>query len=280
MSRWIRVNVEMTFLGILYKTHMSEAKPLQRAAKTEANIKIRKQSTETPPVACDKRKNTRDDCEEYAGEPECALVDDKCIDKPRVNRPTVIGMGTDDRRDGDATGTTNDLGSDGQPQQTVRKRTSVASSVVASPVVASPNAVNPNAASSNAVNPNAASPGEEDKGGKEEEEEEEGEGDKEEEVEEEEGEEVEEEGEEEGEEEKPETMQPKEYSVKFEGTYDEANETFSGILQINNTSYQINPSPTPDGKQLTTSLPEDPEIQLIRAMFPNIAGVKFDIQKV
>ena len=248
---------------------MSEAKPLQRAAKTEAIKNIKTSSTETPPVACAKRTNTLEDCEAYAGEPECALVDDKCIDKTRANRPTVVGTGTDDRRDGDATGTTNDLGSDGQPQQTVRKRTSVASSVVASP-----NAVNPNAASSNAVNPNAASPGEEDKGGKEEEEE--GEGDKEEEVEEEEGEEVEEEGEEE----KPETMQPKEYSVKFEGTYDEANETFSGILQINNTSYQINPSPTPDGKQLATSLPEDPEIQSIRDMFGNISGVKFDIQKV
>jgi hypothetical protein len=258
---------------------MSDAKPLQRAASIKATEQITKLLTEKPQVACAKRQNTHYDCEEYEGAPECALVDDKCVDKTRTTRLTVIGTGTDDRRDGDATGTANDLGSDGQPPQTVGKRTSAASSNAASsnaassneasPVVASPNEASPVVASPNAASLNAASPGQEDK----EEEVEEGEGGEEEEEEEEEG-----EGEED--EEKPETMQPKEYSVKFEGTYDEANETFSGILQINNTSYQINPSPTPDGKQLTTSLPEDPEIQSIRAMFPNIAGVKFDIQKV
>jgi hypothetical protein len=80
---------------------------------------------------------------------------------------------------------------------------------------------------------------------------------------------------------------PSEYTVSFEGTYDEVTNTFLGTLQIDGTPYIItsitsgpSSSEINDNISSSSSTETDDNIAVINKMLPTIPGITFNIQKV
>jgi hypothetical protein len=78
-----------------------------------------------------------------------------------------------------------------------------------------------------------------------------------------------------------ETPSPQEYTVSFEGTYDEEAKTFSGSLTIDGKEYTITSNPSMSSGVSSSSSPEtDGNIAAIQKMLPAIPGITFNIQEV
>ena len=78
-----------------------------------------------------------------------------------------------------------------------------------------------------------------------------------------------------------ETPSPQEYTVSFEGTYDEEAKTFSGSLTIDGKEYTITSNPSMSSGVSSSSSPEtDDNIAAIKKMLPTIPGITFNIQEV
>lgn len=80
---------------------------------------------------------------------------------------------------------------------------------------------------------------------------------------------------------------PSEYTVSFEGTYDEVTNTFLGTLHIDGTPYIItsttsgpSSSEIKDNISSSSSPKTDNNIAVINKMLPTIPGITFNIQKV
>ena len=78
---------------------------------------------------------------------------------------------------------------------------------------------------------------------------------------------------------------PSEYTVSFEGTYDEVTNTFLGTLHIDGTPYIITsttsgPSSSEIKDNISSSTETDDNIAVINKMLPTIPGITFNIQKV
>jgi hypothetical protein len=77
------------------------------------------------------------------------------------------------------------------------------------------------------------------------------------------------------------TPSPQEYTVSFEGTYDEEAKTFSGSLTIDGKTYTITSNPSMSSGVSSSSSPEtDDNIAAIQKMLPTIPGITFNIQEV
>jgi hypothetical protein len=78
-----------------------------------------------------------------------------------------------------------------------------------------------------------------------------------------------------------ETPSPQEYTVSFEGTYDEETKTFSGSLKIDGKEYTITSNPSMSSGVSSSSSPKtDDNIAVIQKMLPTIPGITFNIQEV
>jgi hypothetical protein len=74
---------------------------------------------------------------------------------------------------------------------------------------------------------------------------------------------------------------PQEYTVSFEGTYDEEAKTFSGSLTIDGKEYTITSNPSMSSGVSSSSSPKtDDNIAAIQKMLPTIPGITFNIQEV
>lgn len=79
----------------------------------------------------------------------------------------------------------------------------------------------------------------------------------------------------------PPSPAPQEYTVSFEGTYDEEAKTFSGSLTIDGKEYTITSNPSMSSGVSSSSSPKtDDNIAAIQKMLPTIPGITFNIQEV
>ena len=201
----------------------------------------------TENVNCSEREQNQSDCENAMIDPDCVWSGDKCItaaDAKKRSKPMPF-TGSNDTS-GNADGTDNDLTRSGQANMTGQivpddNMTPEAADKAAADKAAAEKEVTPTGTGTGTVTETPTVTPTD----------------------------------------KEETPSPQEYTVSFEGTYDEEAKTFSGSLKIDDKTYNITSNPSMSSGVSSSSSPKtDDNIAAIQKMLPTIPGITFNIQEV
>jgi len=215
-------------------------------------ISLPRESKKTPMVSnvkenvnCNEREQNKTDCENPMIDPDCAWNGDKCITEKAANkRITPMPFTGSNDTSGNADGTDNDLTKSGAPTNTGQKKKDIDDNMTQSQIEEAQKQAEANkeVTPTGTVTPPPIPP-------------------------------------------TPipptETPSPQEYTVSFEGTYDEEAKTFSGSLKIDDKTYNITSNPSMSSGVSSSSSPKtDDNIAAIQKMLPTIPGITFNIQEV
>jgi len=212
--------------------------------------KVRTKSADadvTENVNCSERKQNKTDCENAMIDPDCVWNDEKCITAADANKRIIqLPLSGSNDTSGNADGTDNDLNESGAPTNTGQKERddnmTQAQIEEAQKQAGEKLAADKEVTPTGTVTPPPTPPTP-----------------------------------------IPPTPipSPQEYTVSFEGTYDEDAKTFSGSLKIDGKEYTITSNPSMSSGVSSSSSPEtDDNIASIKKMLPTIPGITFNIQEV